>query len=124
MKKINLKSSAGVAVFSIVILSLMFFTVGCVKKEEIKIGAILPLTGSAAPYGINAQRGIQLALEEVNNKGGINEKKVEVLFEDSKTDPKEAVAALQKIGQVNKIRFVIGDINSSGVLAMAPIAEH
>jgi branched-chain amino acid transport system substrate-binding protein len=97
---------------------------GCAKEQKkIKIGAILPLTGSAAPYGQNAQRGILLALEEINAKGGIKGKKVEVIFEDSKTDPKEAVSALQKLYRINNIPFIIGDINSTGVLAMAPIAE-
>jgi branched-chain amino acid transport system substrate-binding protein len=124
MKRIGLKSATFIVVIAIFVASIVVFS-GCEKKEkEIKIGAILPLTGSAAPYGQNAQRGILLALDEINAKGGIKGIKVEVIFEDSKTDPKEAVTALQKLEQVNKIRYIIGDINSAGVLAMAPIAEH
>jgi len=92
--------------------------------KAIKIGAILPLTGSAAPYGQNAKNGIDLALEEVNAKGGIRGTRVDILYEDSKTEPKEAVSALQKLNSVDGIRYIIGDINSTGVLAMAPIAER
>lgn len=94
------------------------------KADSITIGAILPLTGSAAPYGQNAQRGIDLAVSEINAGDGISGKKVIVLYEDSKTEPKEAVAALQKLFNSNGVRYVIGDINSTGLLAMAPIAER
>lgn len=103
------------------------FPLSCSKKQsetkEIKIGAILPLTGSAAPYGENAKRGIELALSEINSKGGINGRLIKVIYEDSKTEPKEAVSALNKLFSLEGIRLIIGDINSSGVLAMAPIAE-
>jgi branched-chain amino acid transport system substrate-binding protein len=92
------------------------------QPDTVTIGAILPLTGSAAPYGKNARRGIELALEEINANGGVNGKKVKVLYEDSKTEPKEAVSALRKLHSSSGVKFIIGDINSTGVLAMAPIA--
>ena len=98
--------------------------VGCAKKEkEIKIGAILPLTGSAAPYGQNAKRGIEIALDEVNTSFSKTGYKFKVIYQDSKTDPKEAVNALRHLYDAEKMRYIIGDINSTGVLAMAPVAE-
>lgn len=93
------------------------------QPDMITIGAVLPLSGSAAPYGQNAQRGIDLAVSEINASGGVNGKRVVVLYEDSKTEPKEAVTALQKLFNSNGVRYIIGDINSTGLLAMAPIAE-
>lgn len=98
----------------------------CKKKEPetIKIGAILPLTGSAAPYGENAKNGIEIALEEINSEGGIDGKKVEVIYEDGKTEPNAGVSALKKMYEVENIPFIIGDINSTSVLAMAPYAEE
>lgn len=126
MKKINHKAYRVTALIISAFVFLSFLAFGCTKKEEskeIKIGAVLPLTGSAAPYGENAKKGILLAMEEINSKDGINGRKIKVIFEDSKTDPKEAVSALHKLYQINKIPFIIGDINSTGVLAMAPIAE-
>ena len=92
--------------------------------DTITIGAILPLTGSAAPYGQNAKNGIELALSEINSSGGIDGKSINVIYEDSKTEPKEAVSALQKLYNSDGIRYIIGDINSTGLLAMAPIAEN
>ena len=94
------------------------------SEEELRIGAILPLSGSASPYGENAQRGIDLAVSEINAIGGVNGKLVRVYYEDSRTDPREAVSALQRLHDFQGIRYIIGDINSTGLLAMAPIAER
>lgn len=98
---------------------------GCAKKDEkeIKIGVLLPLTGSAAVWGENAKMGLEIALEEVNQGGGVKGKKVKLIIEDSQSDPSKAVSALQKLISTDKVSVIIGDIASSSVLAMAPIAE-
>lgn len=98
---------------------------GCAKKKEkeIKIGGVLPLTGSAAVWGENAKMGLEIALEEVNEAGGVKGKKLKLIIEDSQSDPAKAVSALQKLISTDKVSVVIGDIASSSVLAMAPIAE-
>lgn len=95
------------------------------KKEpkEIKVGVVLPLTGSAAVWGENAKMGLEIALEEVNGEGGVKGKKVKLIFEDSQSDPAKAVSSLQKLISTDNVQVVIGDIASSSVLAMAPIAE-
>lgn len=97
---------------------------GCGKNnEQVKIGAVLPLTGSAAVWGQNAKMGIELALKEINSAGGARDRKVDVLYEDSQSDPVKAVSSLGKLIDVDKVQMVIGDIASSNVLAMAPVAE-
>ena len=100
IKTLGISPVLFVATMLIAILSILFLP-ACSKKQpetkEIKIGAILPLTGSAAPYGENAKRGIELALSEINAKGGINGYRIVIFYEDSKTAPKEAVAALNKL---------------------------
>jgi len=121
----NKKAWLGVAVIAILAaIVVVFLTTRQQQADTITIGAVLPLSGSAAPYGQNAQRGIDLAISEINASSGVNGKHVVVLYEDSKTEPKEAVAALQKLFNSNGVRYVIGDINSTGLLAMAPIAER
>lgn len=102
----------------------IFLTARERQADTIMLGAILPLSGSAAPYGQNAQRGIDLAVSEINANNGVNGKQVVVLYEDSKTEPKAAVAALHKLFNATGVRYIIGDINSTGLLAMSPIAER
>jgi len=123
MKKL-FSSNPIIYALAAILMAVTFFNLGCGKKEKvIKIGAILPLTGSAAPYGQNAQRGIDLALGELLNNSEKQKYKVEVVYQDSKTEPKEAVNALRQLYDTEGIRYIIGDINSTGMLAMAPIAE-
>ena len=126
MYKINHKSSAVLTIVSILIASLMVFSAGCVKKEEkeIKIGASLPLTGEVASYGIRAQRGIEIALEEINSSGGVNGRKVKVIFEDDKNDAKTGVSVITKFATVDKLPVVIGSAGSTVTLAMTPIANQ
>jgi len=125
MKRIGYNSSAILTVISIVVASVIVFSFGCAKQEEkeIKIGAVLPLTGSAAVWGENAKMGLEIALEEVNQGGGVKGKTIKFIIEDSQSDPSKAVSALQKLISTDKVSVIIGDIASSSVLAMAPIAE-
>jgi branched-chain amino acid transport system substrate-binding protein len=68
--------------------------------------------------------GMELALQEIDAKGGIKGRKLEVLYQDSQSDPRMATTALQELITAHHIQAVIGDIASSSVLAMAPIAER
>mgnify|MGYP001322878251 CR=1 FL=1 len=118
-------TSSVLIIISILIASLMVFSFGCVKKEEkeIKIGAILPLTGDAAEWGSNTKNGIDLAVEKINNSGGINGRKIKILYEDTQGTPQNGAAAIQKLINIEKVQAVIDDSMSSVTLAMAPIAE-
>ena len=63
----------------------------------IKIGGIGPLTGSYANYGVSANNGAKIAVEEINAAGGINGAQIELQFEDSQGDPESAVNAYGKL---------------------------
>ena len=52
-------------------------------KPPVVLGAVFSLTGPAGSYGNNAKQGIELALEEINGKGGVDGRKIEVVFEDA-----------------------------------------
>lgn len=99
---------------------------GCEKKEDkgIKIGVSLPLTGEVASYGIRAQRGIEIGLEEINSNAGINGKKVKIIFEDDKNDPKTGVSIITKFAIVDKLPAIIGSAGSTVTLAMVPVANQ
>ncbi|MCD4747683.1 MAG: penicillin-binding protein activator [Bacteroidales bacterium] len=106
-------------------LIVVFFIASCCnqKKEVYKIGAILPLSGDVAVYGKNLQNGINLAFDEYILKNP-NAKKIELIYEDSKADPKIAVNAFTKLTSINKCNLILGGFSSSEVLSMAPIAER
>lgn len=93
------------------------------KTEVIKIGAILPLSGDAAQYGEWGKSGIALAVEEINSKGGINNKKIKVIYEDDAADPKKGVSAANKLIAVDGVKVILGPIPSTVTLAVAPICE-
>ena len=92
-------------------------------KEEIKIGAILPLTGESAFWGINIKNGIELGVEEINNNGGVQGKTINIIYEDTKGDGKTGTEAIHKLITTDKVQAVIGDVISSVILAVAPIME-
>jgi branched-chain amino acid transport system substrate-binding protein len=93
------------------------------SEEYIVIGAVLPLSGSAANfYGEYAQRGLELAKKEINNSGGINGKKLSIIYEDSQGQPRVGVQAINKLIAQN-IKTVIGDPISGVTLSIAPFAE-
>lgn len=90
-------------------------------EDVIKIGAILPLTGELAVYGIPAKNGIDLAITKLQNDN--TNIRIEVFYEDSKGEPKTAVTAIRKLITNNNVDFIVGDLLSSTTLAMASIAN-
>ncbi len=75
------------------------------------------MTGDSAQFGDMKEKAIQLAIDEVNEKGGINGKKVVLLTGDDTGNPKEAPNVAQKFAQDDRVLAVIGHWNSSCTLA-------
>src|SRR4030042_5452741 len=90
--------------------------------DPIKIGSVLRLS-IGAEHGIPSQRGVELAVEQVNKAGGINGRQVEVIFEDEKDSPAASVHAVQKLINVDKVVALIGPMTSGGILAAGKIAN-
>ncbi len=92
-------------------------------QANIRIGAVLPLTGDAAEYGKNDREGIDLAISLVNEAGGIGGRKVEVRYEDCQTEAKMALSAFNKL-RAEGVSLFIDDAISTVSLAMAPALEQ
>lgn len=95
--------------------------------KAIKIGYIAPFTGSAAEFGTNGWRGVQLALEEINAQGvtvGGETYRVEIIRYDSRCEPTEAVANMRKLALEDKVVGVLGDHCSSCCRGIAPLATE
>lgn len=89
----------------------------------IKIGAILPLTGDAADAGNFTKYGIELAVEEINQNGGVNGNSLVVIYEDSKADPKTGVSGVSKLINQDNVSYIIDNSISAVTLAVAPIVN-
>lgn len=114
----------GIVILIVVALAIVFFFTQIKKEpEEIKIGWIGPLTGDAAYYGEMVKNATDLAVLEINNQGGINGKKVSVIYEDDQLDPKQGTSALKKLISIERVPVVIQAAGSGVMLAEAPIAE-
>lgn len=103
--------------------SLFFCNCSKESPETIKIGLLSVFTGQGANYGKAARQGVDLAVEEINSRGGIKGKRIEIIYEDSKGEPKDAISAFQKLVFVDKVSIVIGPFYSSEVLACASSAN-
>jgi branched-chain amino acid transport system substrate-binding protein len=80
----------------------------------INIGAVLPLTGNSASIGEDQRRGIELAVDKINEDGGVLGKKLNVIVEDSAGTANSAIDAAKKLTTVDKVSAVMGEY-SSGV---------
>ncbi|KQW18451.1 ABC transporter substrate-binding protein [Afipia sp. Root123D2] len=90
------------------------------QGAAIKIGMVLPVTGSAAEQGKYALNGAKLALAAVNKAGGVLGKKVELITEDDQTTNPGVVLAFSKLASQSDIVGFLGSIRSTQVHAMAP----
>src|SRR5581483_5276400 len=83
------------------------------QQESIKIGVIQPLSGPVAASGNYIRMGAEIARDWINAKGGVLGKKVELLIEDNKSDPKEAATAAEKLIVKDKVPVIVGAWGSS-----------
>src|SRR6476660_1436692 len=70
---------------------------GASRAQDIVLGALLPLTGPAAPTGLEEQQGVQFAVERINAAGGIRGRKVQMIYEDSQGKPDQGVLAFNRL---------------------------
>ncbi|WP_245471145.1 ABC transporter substrate-binding protein [Bradyrhizobium genosp. SA-3] len=97
---------------------------GAMAADPVKIGLALPLSGAAATYGQELQRGAEYAADLVNQRGGIlGGRKIELVFEDEKGTPQGGVAAVQKLMSVGRVKAITGGTNSSVVLAESSVTK-
>ena len=115
----QIKHTAGLAALAL--------TAGCalaqqgVSKTEITIGSIQDLSGPAVSLGKQARLGMMLRVDEINEQGGINGRKLKIIVEDSGYDPKKAFLGAQKLVNQDKIFMMVGHIGTAHNLAAMPV---
>jgi branched-chain amino acid transport system substrate-binding protein len=96
----------------------------CAKSEDaIVIGEVGSMTGPEATFGQSTHKGIQLAIDELNAKGGIKGKKLRLRSVDDQGKPEEAVSAMTSLITRDKVVAVLGEVASKISLQMAPKAQ-
>lgn len=91
--------------------------------NSIKVGVNLELSGNVASYGESMEKGIDLAVDEINKKGGIDGKKLDVVKVDNKSDAAEATNGAIKLTSQDKVTAIIGAATSGDTVAQAQIAN-
>lgn len=90
--------------------------------SAVKIAILAPLSGDVATFGQSTRDGALLAIEEWNEKGGVNGKKIETVIEDSQCNAEAAVSAANKVIDQDGVKFIIGEVCSSASIPISEIA--
>jgi branched-chain amino acid transport system substrate-binding protein len=94
------------------------------QSGPIKIGVVTPLSGTYTPIGEQVKMGLDLAAREINAAGGINGRKINLIYEDEEANPAVATQKAEKLFQVEKVDFLTGTVNSGSTLAVGQVAER
>jgi branched-chain amino acid transport system substrate-binding protein len=90
-------------------------------KDPIPIGYLPALTGPSSSTGIGINRGIQLAVKEINDAGGIDGRPLELITRDTQSDPTKAVNGAAELTRGQNVSVVFGPVNSGESLAVVPL---
>lgn len=102
----------------------------------VKIGFIGPLTGDYANYGTLCRQAVEMAIDEINAKGGVNGASIKLFAEDSEGDSQKALAAMEKLSSSDKACAIIGPVltgetfsvaeraQAEGIVIITPSASH
>lgn len=114
----KIKKFAGLMLAAAMALSTL---AGCAAKSTgtFKIGGIGPITGGAAAYGLAVKNSIQIAVDEINEAGGINGYKIEYNFQDDELDPEKSVNAYNTLKDWG-MNLLIGTVTSGCCVAVNP----
>ncbi|MEK7702894.1 MAG: branched-chain amino acid ABC transporter substrate-binding protein [Nitrospirota bacterium] len=103
---------------------LVFLLSGCQKKaQEIVIGTAGPMTGDQSKLGADVANGVRLAMDEWNEKGGINGVKIRLEIGDDQHDPKQAVSVANKMVNMGIVGMV-GHFNSSASIPASSVYQR
>ncbi len=129
----NMKTRRSISSFSLtyipVVMALAMILTFCglvntaKAQDEFKYGSLMPVTGPIPQYGQYFIRGSQLALEDLEKSGWIGGKKIRIILEDGKADPKISLAAMNKLVNIDKVP-IVESLVTPVVLAIGPVAQQ
>jgi branched-chain amino acid transport system substrate-binding protein len=109
---------------AVVMLTLAVLPAGAQAPQPIRVGFSSAMSGPSAITGEGVMWGATMAVDEINAKGGIMGRKVEAYFGDNKGTPGEAVSAVRKLVDVDKVDVIVGQTHSGACLGSLPIVKE
>jgi branched-chain amino acid transport system substrate-binding protein len=119
----NQKIWIAIAIFVVIFIGWRVYE-GRQQGDTIKIGALLSLSGNGAAWGQNAQKAIALATEEINSRGGIHGKQIQMIYEDTAGDAKQAVSAYQELVSVDHATAILGPLTQTETASIVPLINQ
>ncbi|HEY2122290.1 MAG TPA: ABC transporter substrate-binding protein [Chthoniobacterales bacterium] len=90
---------------------------------QIKIGAVICLTGELSTFGVSSKQGADLAVGEINGTGGVLGQPIDLIVEDNGSKAGETATIFRKFVSQDKVAAILGDLTSSATMEGAPIAQ-
>ena len=122
MRYLSWKSIVLLGLLAVLATTLMACT-GDEEEGPLKIGVMESLTGPGETYGQVANQAKQMAVDEINEAGGIDGRMIELIVEDSKCSAQDAITAYNKLTDVEGVKIILGTSCSGAMLGAAPLAE-
>jgi branched-chain amino acid transport system substrate-binding protein len=97
---------------------------GAQGKEPLRIGALLAVTGPASFLGAPEARTLEMLVEDLNAKGGVDGRKVELVLKDTGGNPEKAISFAKQLIEEDRVFAIIGPATSGETIAVKPIAEE
>ena len=116
------KWAIGITVFCIILV--LALGTAFAAEKPIKIGVLFVMSGPMGGYGKHGNQAVQLAVDEINAKGGILGRKVVAMFEDAKLDAETGARITKKYIVDDKVDFIIGPTSSGAAVAVSKIATE
>ena len=105
------------------VLGLVILACGESEDDPFTIGVMESVTGPGETYGRVAVQAKQVAVDEINEAGGINGRMLELIVEDSKCNAQDSITAYNKLTDVDGVKIILGTSCSGAMLGAAPLAE-
>ena len=105
------------------VLGLVILACGESEDDPFTIGVMESVTGPGETYGRVAVQAKELAVDEINEAGGINGRMLELIVEDSKCNAQDSITAYNKLTDVDGVKIILGTSCSGAMLGAAPLAE-
>ena len=100
------------------------FAVPALAQDTLKLGLVAAMSGQSAKSGEAIVRGLSIAIDEINAKGGVLGKKVELLVRDDESNPAKGAVAARELVQREKVAGLFGGLDTPVSIAIVPFANQ